>query len=148
MSLGARGCVKSGFLELAGVRGTRGVLMFCWLVSLVSGLLMWGILAVILRRPVDDLHPHGGFGVAAWLFVLTLFASFFLTVYCYRSLGELLWRSAFLLGAGSSAVVAPPAAVHPEAGPVMPSGGRSAVRVIGVLVVAAFAVVLVALVLL
>lgn len=92
----SRACIGRGQVNISGVRSIRVMLMFCWVLAILSGLLAWGNMALLLSTPPASSGRLSGLGVGGWLYVVVLFLGMGLTGACFFGVGKPLWRSGYV----------------------------------------------------
>lgn len=100
MALGARACVKSGYLRFTDVRVTRAALAGLWFLTTIFALLAWGVLALVLSSPPDRYRQEVQFDASAWLYVLLLMLAVAASTACFFGLRNVLWRSPYVIRVG------------------------------------------------
>ncbi|GAA5119015.1 hypothetical protein [Haloechinothrix salitolerans] len=95
-TLVARGSVADGHLRLNTMRVTRAGLLFAVVLSTISGLVAWGVLALVASTPPERYRDEVQFDTGDWLYVLLLFGAIALIWVCFFVLRPVLWRSRYV----------------------------------------------------
>ncbi|WP_034270212.1 hypothetical protein [Haloechinothrix halophila] len=95
-TLVARGSVADSHLRLNTMRVTRAGLLFAVVLSTISGLVAWGVLALVASTPPERYRDEVQFDTGEWLYVLLLFGAIALIWACFFALRPVLWRSRYV----------------------------------------------------
>lgn len=95
-TLVGRACMAAGHLKLSTMRVVRAALLFFGVLSTISGLVAWGVLALITSSPPERYRDDVQFGGGESLYVLLLLGAVALIWTCFFALRPVLWRSQYV----------------------------------------------------
>ncbi len=95
-TLVGRACVATGYLAVKIMRAVRAALLLFVVLSAVSSLIAWGLLALITSTSPERYRDDVRFGTGELLYVLLLLGAVALIWTCFFALRPVLWRSQYV----------------------------------------------------